>query len=131
MRARWIIVVPGSDGRSFAVPHGFSLRLSRCCVQGCPNPWLARGGWGYFAGGLDVYAQAFHFVEVNATFYRRIPDAMARRWRSRAPVDFVFSVKVHREVTHRDNLRASKGARESFAASARTARILGGPFLIP
>ena len=95
-----------------------------------PESLVGAGGWGYFAGGLDVYAQAFHFVEVNATFYRRIPDAMARRWRSRAPVDFVFSVKAHQEVTHRDNLRASKEARESFAASVRTAGILRAPFLI-
>ena len=95
-----------------------------------PESLVGAGGWGYFAGGLDVYAQAFHFVEVNATFYRRIPDAMARRWRSRVPADFVFSVKVHREVTHKDNLRASKGARESFAASVRTAGILRAPFLI-
>ena len=95
-----------------------------------PESLVGAGGWGYFAGGLDVYAQAFHFVEVNATFYRRIPDAMARRWRSRVPADFVFSVKVHREVTHRDNLRASKEARESFAASVRTAGILRAPFLI-
>ena len=95
-----------------------------------PESLVGAGGWGYFAGGLDVYAQAFHFVEVNATFYRRIPDAMARRWRSRVPADFVFSVKVHQEVTHRDNLRASKEARESFAASVRTAGILRAPFLI-
>ena len=95
-----------------------------------PESLVGAGGWGYFAGGLDVYAQAFHFVEVNATFYRRIPDAMARRWRSRVPADFVFSVKAHQEVTHRDNLRASKEARESFAASVRTAGILRAPFLI-
>jgi len=95
-----------------------------------PESLVGAGGWGYFAGGLDVYAQAFHFVEVNATFYRRIPGAMARRWRARVPADFVFSVKAHREVTHGDNLRASKGARESFAASARTARVLQAPFLI-
>src|SRR3989454_8845198 len=95
-----------------------------------PESLVGAGGWGYFAGGLEVYAQAFHFVEVNATFYRRIPDAMARRWRSRVPADFVFSVKAHQEVTHRDTLRASKEARESFAASVRTAGILRAPFLI-
>ncbi len=95
-----------------------------------PESLVGAGGWGYFAGGLDVYAQAFHFVEVNATFYRRIPEAMARRWRARVPAEFVFSVKAHREVTHGDNLRASRGAREAFAASVRTARILQTPFLI-
>ena len=95
-----------------------------------PESWVGAGGWGYFAGGLDAYARAFHFVEVNASFYRRIPDAMARRWRARVPADFVFSVKAHRDVTHADHLRASKAARESFSASVRTARILRARFLI-
>src|SRR2546426_2948117 len=95
-----------------------------------PESRVGAGGWGYFAGGLEAYARAFHFVEVNATFYRRIPDTMARRWRARVPVDFVFSVKAHRDVTHADLLRASKAARESFSASVRTARILRAPFLI-
>src|SRR2546428_10764461 len=55
---------------------------------------------------------------------------MAREWRARILAYFLFTDKAHQEFTHGDNLRASKGARESFAASARTARILGGPFLI-
>src|SRR2546425_2275331 len=120
----------GVRWEKFRRPPWIQFKAEPLFRAGMPESLVGAGGWGYFAGGLDVYAQAFHFVEVNATFYRRIPDAMARRWRARVPADFVFSVKVHREVTHRDNLRASKGARESFAAIARTARILGGPFLI-
>src|SRR5439155_1719765 len=47
------------------------------------------GGWGYFSGGLEAYARGFRFVEVNVSFYRRIPEATARRWRSRVPDDVV------------------------------------------
>ena len=68
---------------------------------------IGAGGWGYFSGGLEAYANGFRFVEVNATFYRRIPEAMARRWRNRVPSDFVFSIKAHRDVTHAGRLIAS------------------------
>jgi uncharacterized protein YecE (DUF72 family) len=91
---------------------------------------VGAGGWGYFSGGLAAYAQAFRFTEVNATFYRQIADATARRWRAQVPSDFVFSVKAHRDASHGDRLRASVEARAAFARSLRTARLLRAPFVI-
>ncbi len=91
---------------------------------------VGAGGWGYFAGGLGSYARAYGFVEVNATFYRRVSEATARRWRSSVPPNFTFSVKAHRDVTHRGPLRASAAVRAAFAASARTAALLRAPFLV-
>ncbi len=91
---------------------------------------IGAGGWGYFAGGLAAYARAFHFVEVNATFYRHASEAGARRWRVAVPPDFAFSVKVHRDVTQRAALRPTPAARAAFARSARTARLLHARFLI-
>ena len=92
--------------------------------------WIGAGGWGYFAGGLDSYARAFRFAEVNATFYRHVSDATARRWRASVPDDFTFAVKVHREVTHQAHLRPTAGARAAMARDSRVARILRAPFLI-
>ena len=91
---------------------------------------VGAGGWGYFSGGLAAYAQAFRFVEVNATFYRQIADSTARRWRARVATDFVFSVKAYRDVSHADRLRASAQARAAFAQSLRTARLLRAPYVI-
>ncbi len=91
---------------------------------------IGAGGWGYFSGGLEAYAKAFRFVEVNATFYRRIPEVMARRWRAQVPSDFLFSVKASRDVTHAGRLRASTAVRDAFRHSLRTARILRAPFVI-
>src|SRR6266480_4968794 len=88
------------------------------------------GGWGYFSGGLEAYARGFRFVEVNVSFYRRIPEATARRWRSRVPDDFVFALKADRAITHADRLRASARARAAFSHDLRIARILRSPFLI-
>ena len=88
------------------------------------------GGWGYFSGGLEAYARGFRFVEVNVSFYRRIPEATARRWRSRVPDDFVFALKANQAITHTDRLRASARARAAFSHDLRIARILRSPFLI-
>ena len=95
-----------------------------------PKTWVGAGGWGYFSGGLEAYARAFDFVEVNATFYRHVSEATARRWRAAVPAGFTFSVKAHRDVTHRAGLRPTPGARAAFARSARAARLLRAPFLI-
>ncbi len=91
---------------------------------------VGAGGWGYFAGGLERYAKAFRFAEVNATFYRRIPEAVARHWRTRVSPEFVFSIKAHRDVTHAGRLRGSAAARDAFGHSLRTTRILCAPFVI-
>lgn len=91
---------------------------------------VGAGGWGYFSGGLEVYARGFRFVEVNASFYRPIPEAFARRWRDLVPPDFVFGLKATRIVSHSDRLHASAGARAAFAHDLRTARILRAPFVI-
>jgi uncharacterized protein YecE (DUF72 family) len=91
---------------------------------------VGAGGWGYFSGGLEAYAKAYRFVEVNATFYRHIPDPTARRWRAQVPSDFVFSVKAHRDVSHRDRLRGSSAGRAAFAQTLRTARLLRAPFVV-
>jgi uncharacterized protein YecE (DUF72 family) len=91
---------------------------------------VGAGGWGYFSGGLEAYARGFGFVEVNVSFYRRIPEATARRWRSRVPDDFVFALKANQAITHGDRLRASARARAAFSHDLRIARILRSPFLI-
>ena len=91
---------------------------------------IGAGGWGYFSGGLTAYARAFPFVEVNVTFYRRVSETTAHRWRAAVPPDFTFAVKANQEVTHRAGLRPTPAARAAFAATSRVARILRAPFLI-
>src|SRR5437016_11274939 len=94
------------------------------------DPMVGAGGWGYFSGGLEAYARGFRFVEVNVSFYRRIPEATARRWRSRVPEGFVFALKANQAITHADRLRASGRARAAFAHDLRIARVFHSPFVI-
>lgn len=98
--------------------------------RGMGDVLVGAGGWAYFQGGLDAYAKGFRFVEVNASFYRPVPELYARRWRSRVPPDFVFAVKANRLVTHGDGLRATARGRSAFAHDLRIARILRAPFVI-
>jgi len=57
---------------------------------------------------LEVYSRAFNCVEVNSTFYS-IPDmGLVRSWRTRVPNGFHFSLRCHRDLTHRYALRPSE-----------------------
>ena len=40
------------------------------------------------------YAEHFHTVEVNATFYRRFKDETYRKWYDAAPDDFRYVLKA-------------------------------------
>src|SRR5207245_3283300 len=111
-------------------PPGSRFKPTAAIGSRMAESLIGAGGWGYFSGGLEAYAKAFRFVEVNATFYRPLADSTARRWRAQVPSDFVFSVKAHRDVSHGDHLRASAQARAAFAQSLRTARLLRAPFVI-
>lgn len=57
------------------------------------------------ATGLQRYARAFDFVEVNASFYRQIRPATYEKWADEVPEDFRFSVKMHRLITHYTRLK--------------------------
>jgi uncharacterized protein YecE (DUF72 family) len=49
---------------------------------------------------LELYAQQFDTVEVNATFYRLQRREAVARWVSQTPDGFTFAVKASRYLTH-------------------------------
>jgi len=51
---------------------------------------------------LAYYAERFDTVEVNSTFYRVPSPETTRRWASRTPPDFDFSLKLYQKFTHPD-----------------------------
>jgi len=57
---------------------------------------------------FDYYAKTFTAVEINATFYRRFTDTTYQKWRERAPDDFLYVLKVPRQITHRKYLLDSE-----------------------
>lgn len=64
---------------------------------------------------LELYAERFETVEINATFYR-LPnrDAVAR-WVEQTPDSFIFTIKVSRYLTHIKRLTATADGLALFA----------------
>ena len=92
---------------------------------------IGTGGWAYFPGkpSLKAYSKVFDFVEVNSTFYQ-YPDARrVEFWRKNVPKEFTFSVRCHRDLTHRIGLKTSDEAYDVFSRMIGICRILGAPFL--
>ena len=87
---------------------------------------VGAGGWAYFRipgeDSLAAYAEAFSFVEVNSTFYEQPDLRTVASWRRRVPEVFRFTVRAHRDVTHRLKLRATPRARTSFARTVAIAK---------
>jgi uncharacterized protein YecE (DUF72 family) len=54
---------------------------------------------------LELYAERFDTVELNASFYRLPTESAAEHWAAETPDGFTFAVKVSRYVTHVDRLR--------------------------
>lgn len=50
-------------------------------------------------------SQGFNSVEINYSFYRFPQVTSIKIWKSRAPKDFTFSIKVHRSITHYNRLK--------------------------
>lgn len=67
--------------------------------------YIGAGGWSYFKvpgiNPLSAYSKAFDFVEVNSTFYSNPSLTTVRSWRRRVPHDFMFSVRCHKDLTHK------------------------------
>lgn len=72
---------------------------------------IGAGGWAYFdvpgEDPLTAYTRAFNFVEVNSTFYEYPDMRTVRSWRRKAPRDFEFAVRCHRDITHGNRLEPS------------------------
>jgi uncharacterized protein YecE (DUF72 family) len=49
---------------------------------------------------LSFYATQFDAVEVDSTFYRIPSVSMVKNWYERTPANFLFALKVPRDITH-------------------------------
>ena len=54
---------------------------------------------------LELYAESFDTVEINATFYRLPSRKTVEGWATRTPDGFLFAVKASRYLTHVKRLR--------------------------
>ncbi len=87
---------------------------------------IATAGWSIpracarrFAGEgthLQRYSRQLRGVEIDTSFYRRHAYATYRRWASQTPRAFRFAVKLPRQITHDQRLRAARAPLEEFLA---------------
>ncbi len=86
--------------------------------------YIGAGGWAYFqVPGMDsltAYAKAFDFVEVNSTFYTNPSIEMVKSWRRRVPSGFMFSVRCHKDLTHKYLLSPCRESHEILVRSLHT-----------
>jgi len=89
---------------------------------------IGAGGWAYFQipgfNSLEAYAKAFNFVEVNSTFYEHPEIQQVKSWRKRVPEDFEFSVRCHKDLTHKYQLEPVDEAFRTFERTVLICRIL-------
>jgi uncharacterized protein YecE (DUF72 family) len=68
------------------------------------------------ATGLQRYAAAFDFVEINSSFYRQVRPENYAKWAGEVPEDFRFSVKMHRLITHYTRLKNTELLKDFFGS---------------
>jgi uncharacterized protein YecE (DUF72 family) len=79
---------------------------------------IGTSGWHYdhwsgpfYPGGLakkdflGYYAERFHTVEINNSFYRIPGSKTLKTWKNTVPSTFIFSVKGSRYITHMKKLK--------------------------
>src|SRR5215469_7337625 len=74
---------------------------------------------------LSYYAEHFHTVEVDSTFYACPSTQTVSNWAARTPEDFIFSVKVPQVITHEKVLL---NCEFDFAQFLETMHLLGPKF---
>lgn len=65
---------------------------------------------------LSCYAQHFHTVEINNSFYRLPEEDTLKSWREAVPAGFVFAVKASRYITHMKKLKDPQKSVSLFLA---------------
>lgn len=78
---------------------------------------------------LAYYADHFHTVEINNSFYQLPEEKTLKTWRDSVPSDFVFCVKASRYITHLKKLKDVGEALNTFLKRAKTLKNKLGPIL--
>jgi uncharacterized protein YecE (DUF72 family) len=78
---------------------------------------------------LKYYAERFHTVEINNSFYHLPKPETFQHWRETTPDHFLFSVKASRYVTHMKRLSDPRQSLSKFIANIQYLGDKLGPLL--
>jgi uncharacterized protein YecE (DUF72 family) len=86
----------------------------------------------FVTGGthLERYSQALNSAEINSSFYRPHKNETWERWGNSVPVDFRFSVKAPRTITHEARLNCGPELLSPFLRQISFLHNKLGPVLI-
>lgn len=103
-----------------------ALRSRESCASSRPR--IGTAGWSIPAAHRDAfppdgshlerYAQRFHAVEINSSFYRPHRRATYERWANAVGPDFRFAVKMPKSVSHAPDWTATGSEIDTFAEGA-------------
>ncbi len=79
---------------------------------------------------MKKYFEKFSLVELNGTFYRYPKEKTVEGWRERAPKDFIFSVKAHRDISHRTKMRVEETGISAFEHMKKICKTLKAKVLL-
>ena len=79
---------------------------------------------------LQTYAEYFDVVEVNSSFYKHHRKSTYESWRRSVPPNFEFTVKCHKDVTHRFKLKPVKECMEAFNSTLEGTLVCGAKALL-
>lgn len=69
---------------------------------------------------LSFYAEHFLTTEINNTFYRIPTPSLVKGWYEGVPGNFLFTLKVSQEITHRKKLKGADEEMRRFLDGAST-----------
>jgi uncharacterized protein YecE (DUF72 family) len=68
---------------------------------------------------FGYYAERFHTVEINYTFYRMPTEKLIAGWAEQAPAEFQYTLKAPKRITHERRLKDCADQTEMFTGVAR------------
>lgn len=112
-------------------PAGMEARLRIGCSSWTSPAWWGRVYPPGIAEGerLGCYAGMYDTVEVDSTYYGGLSAALARRWAKVTPPDFVFSLKIPRDLFD-PRTPPDPGRLEGFTGPAALLGPKEGPLLV-
>ncbi|MEM3359763.1 MAG: DUF72 domain-containing protein [Candidatus Bathyarchaeia archaeon] len=83
-----------------------------------------------FPTSMKRYFENYSLVELNSTFYEYPKLETVHGWREKAPENFEFTVKAHRDISHKAKMRLDETSRQAFETMKQICKTLNAKILL-
>jgi uncharacterized protein YecE (DUF72 family) len=91
---------------------------------------MTRVGCCGFPTSTEKYFERFSLVELNSTFYHYPRQITAEGWRKKAPKSFEFTVKAHKDISHKAKLKVEETSLHDFERMKQVCKVLHSKILL-